>query len=60
MFPFYRRHTVFAHVFGISSWIFITLLLVGCGSGTSSAPSDSVAATGTPGAQADVGERLFV
>ena len=60
MFPFYRRHTVFAHVFGISSWIFITLLLVGCGSGTSSAPSASVAATGTPGAQADVGERLFV
>ena len=60
MFPFYRRHTVFAHVFGISSRIFITLLLVGCGSGTSSAPSASVAATGTPGAQADVGERLFV
>jgi len=60
MFPFYRRHTVFAHVFGISTWIFITLLLVGCGSGTSSAPPPSVAATGTPGAQADVGERLFV
>ena len=27
MFPFYRRHTVFAHVVGRSSWIFISLLL---------------------------------
>jgi len=60
MFPFYRRHTVFAHVVGRSSWIFISLLLVGCGSGSSGSPPPSVAATGTPGAQADVGERLFV
>lgn len=60
MFPFCRRHTVLAHVVGRSSWIFIALLLVGCGSGNSSAPPPSVAATGTPGAQADVGERLFV
>jgi len=60
MFHFYRRHTVLTHVVGMSSWIFIALLLVGCGSGTSSAPPPSVAATGTPGAQADVGERLFV
>lgn len=61
MFPFYRRHTVLAHVVGSSSWIFISLLLVGCGSGgSSSSPPPSVAATGTPGAEADVGERLFV
>ncbi|MEO6306754.1 MAG: hypothetical protein ABIO96_05240 [Nitrospiraceae bacterium] len=60
MFPFCRRHTVLAHAVGRSSWIFIALLLVGCGSGNSSAPPPSVAATGTPGAQADVGERLFV
>jgi hypothetical protein len=60
MFPFYRRHTVLAHVVGRSSWIFILFLLIGCGgSGGSSAPP-SVAAIGTPGAQADVGERLFV
>ena len=60
MFPFYRRHTVLAHVVERSSWIFISLLLVGCGSGSSGSPPPSVAATGTPGAQADVGERLFV
>ncbi len=58
MFAFYRRHTVFAHAVGISSWIIVSLLLAGCGSGTDAPPS--VAATGTPGAQADVGERLFV
>lgn len=60
MFPFHRRHTVLAHVVGMSSWIFFSLLLVGCGSGSSSSPPPSVAATGTPGAQADVGERLFL
>ena len=59
MFHYCRRHTVLARVVGRSSWIFIALLLVGCGSGTSSAPSPSVAATGTPGAETDVGERLF-
>jgi len=60
MFDFYRRHTVLADVVGMSSWIFFSLLLVGCGSGSSSSPPPSVAATGTPGAEADVGERLFV
>ncbi|HKP01376.1 MAG TPA: hypothetical protein VJU02_07075 [Nitrospiraceae bacterium] len=59
MFPSYRRHTVFVHVVIMSSWVFFSLLLIGCGSGTNNAPP-SVAATGTPGAQADVGERLFV
>jgi hypothetical protein len=60
MFSFYRRHTAITHVVGRLSWIFISLLLVGCGSGSSSSPPPSVAATGTPGAEADVGERLFV
>ena len=60
MFPFHRRHTVLAHVVGISS-LFFMFLLFGCGSGgnSGSAPA-SVAVTGTPGTQADVGERLFV
>lgn len=61
MFPFYRRHTVLAHVVGMSSWIFFSLLLVGCGSGTnSSSAPPSVAATGIPGAETAVGERLFL
>ena len=61
MFPFYRRHTVLAHVVGMSSWIFFSFLFSGCGSGSnSSSAPPSVAATGTPRAQADVGERLFV
>jgi hypothetical protein len=60
MFSFYRRHTAITHVVGRLSWIFISLLLVGCGSGNSSSPPPSVAVTGTPGAEADVGERLFV
>ena len=61
MFPYNRHHTALAHVVGMSSWIFFSLLLVGCGSGSnSSSAPPSVAATGTPGAQGDVGERLFV
>lgn len=60
MFPFNRRHKAFPHIVGRSSWIFISLLLVGCGGGSSSSAPPSVAATGTPGAEADVGERLFV
>ena len=60
MFPFNRRHNAFPLVVRRSSWIFISLLLVGCGGGSSSSAPPSVAATGTPGAQADVGERLFL
>lgn len=60
MLPFNRRHNAFPHVVRRSSWIFISLLLVGCGGGSSSFAPPSVAATGTPGAQADVGERLFL
>ncbi|HEU0067937.1 MAG TPA: hypothetical protein VFQ26_01575, partial [Nitrospiraceae bacterium] len=61
MFPFHRRHNAFPHVVAGSSLIFISLLVVGCGSGSSnSAPPPSVAATGTPGAETTVGERLFL
>jgi cytochrome c peroxidase len=60
MFPFNRRHNAFPHVVGGSSLIFISLLLVGCGGGSNSPPPTSVAATGTPGAEASIGERLFV
>ena len=55
MFPFHRRDSIV----GMSSWIFISLLFIGCEGRSSSGPP-SVAATGTPGAEADVGERLFV
>jgi len=60
MFSFYRWRAVLAHVVGGSFLIFISLLLVGCGTGGNSSAPPSVAATGTPGAQADVGERLFL
>jgi len=60
MFPFNRRHNTFPHVVGGSSWIFISLLLVRCGGGSSSSALPSVATTGTPGAEVSVGERLFV
>ena len=60
MFAFNRRHNAFPLVVRRSSWIFISLLLVGCGGGSSGSAPPSVAITGTPGAQADVGERLFL
>ena len=60
MFPFNRRHNAFPHVVGGSSLIFISLLLIGCGGGSNSPQPASVAATGTPGAEASIGERLFV
>ena len=56
MFPFHRRDSVV----GRSAWIFISLLFIGCSGGSSTPAPPSVAATGTPGAEADVGERLFV
>ncbi|HSQ50773.1 MAG TPA: hypothetical protein VLL94_05825, partial [Nitrospiraceae bacterium] len=61
MFPILHRHNAFPHVVVGSSLIFISLLVVGCGNGSSnSAPPPSVAATGTPGAETAVGERLFL
>lgn len=61
MFPFHHRHNAFSRAVVGSSLIFISLLAVGCGSGSSSSsPPPSVAATGTPGAETAVGERLFL
>jgi hypothetical protein len=56
VFPFHRRDSVVRR----SSWIFISLLFIGCSGGSSTPAPPSVAAIGTPGAEADVGERLFV
>ena len=60
MFSFSRRHNAFPHLVGKAFWIFISLLLVGCGVGSSGPTPASVSATGTPGAEASVGERLFL
>lgn len=62
MFSFHRPHKRFSHVRGKTCWIVLSLLLIGCsGSGSSSSPPPaSVAIAGTPGAEASVGERLFV
>ena len=60
MFSFNRHDNGFPHVVGRSSWILISLLLIGCGGGSSSSAPPSVAATGTPGAETAVGERLFL
>ena len=62
MFPMNRRYNAFPQVVVGTSLIFISLLLVGCGGGSSdsSSPPASASATGTPGAEAFVGERLFV
>jgi len=60
MFSFIRRHNVFPHVVGMSSWICISLLLVGCGGGNSGSSPPPASATGTTGAETSVGERLFV
>jgi hypothetical protein len=59
MFSMKRPHHAYPHVAGRASWIFLSLLLAGCGGGGSPAPA-SVTATGTPGAEASVGERLFL
>jgi hypothetical protein len=60
MFPFNRRYNAFPHIDGRSSLIFLSLLLVGCGGSSSNPEPASVEATGTPGAEDSVGERLFV
>ena len=60
MFSFHHPHNRFSHVRERTCWIVFSLLLVGCSGGSSTPPPASVAATGTPGAEASVGERLFV
>ena len=59
MFRFGRHNNASPHFVERSSWIFIALFLAGC-SGSSSPPPPSVKTTGTPGAEATVGERLFL
>jgi hypothetical protein len=60
VFLFHRPHNKWSHVRGRACWIVLSLLLAGCSGGSSSPPPVSVATTGTPGAEASVGERLFV
>ena len=56
MFWFNRHYSVV----GKSSVLFCSLLLIGCSGGNNTPAPPSVAATGTPGAETSVGERLFV
>jgi len=60
MFSFHHPHNRFSHVREGTCWIAFSLLLAACSGGSSTPPPPSVAATGTPGAEASVGERLFV
>ncbi len=60
MFSFHHPHNRFSHVRERTCWIAFSLLLAACSGGSSTPPPPSVAATGTPGAEVSVGERLFV
>ncbi len=60
MLLFHRPHNTWAHVRGRACWVVLSLLLAGCSGGSSSPPPVSVATVRTPGAEAAVGERLFV
>jgi hypothetical protein len=60
MFSFNRSPDAFPYVVGGASLVLASLLLIGCSGGSSTPPPPSVAATGTPGAEASVGERLFL
>ena len=60
MCPVNRLYHVWLQVVGGSSLIFFSLLLVGCSGGSKTPAPPSIAATGRPGAEAAVGERLFV
>ena len=54
-------HNLYHSIGARSFLLFLSLLFVGCGSGSSgSGVPASTATTGTPGAEASVGERLFV
>ena len=60
MCPVNRLYHAWLQVVGGSSLIFFSLLLVGCSGGSKTPAPPSIAAAGTPGAEAAVGERLFV
>jgi len=55
-----RPHRASRHLIEKASWVCIALLLAGCGAGSSGSTPASVRETGTPGAEASVGERLFL
>ena len=60
MYSLKRPHRSSRHLFEKASWIVISLLVAGCGSGSNSSAPPSAKVTGTPGAEASVGERLFI
>ena len=60
MYSMKRPHRASRHFVEKASWVCIALLLAGCGAGSSGSAPASVRATGTPGAEASVGERLFL
>ena len=55
-----RAHQAALHLVGRLYWVLIFLLLAGCGGGSSGSTPPSATITGTPGAEASVGERLFL
>src|SRR6185295_11973632 len=60
MYSLRRPHRASRHLFEKASWVVFSLLLAGCGAGSNSSAPASAKVTGTPGAEASVGERLFV
>jgi len=60
MFPFCRRYRHNLRVIGWATSCFITVLLAGRGGGGGGPAPGTILATGTPGAEIEVGERLFV
>ena len=60
MYSLKRPHRASLQLVEKASWVVLSLLLAGCGAGTNSSAPASAKVTGTPGAEASVGERLFV
>ena len=60
MYSLKRPHRASRHLVEKAPWVCIALLLAGCGAGSSDSAPASVREAGTPGAEASVGERLFL
>jgi len=60
MYSLKRPHRAGHHLVERAPWVCIALLLAGCGASSGGATPASVRETGTPGAEASVGERLFL
>jgi len=60
MYSLNRPDLASSHLVEKVSWGVISLLLAGCGACSNSSAPASVRETGTPGAEASVGERLFL